>query len=216
MEKLSRLLAILVAITTITGVLIKIRQVLLLRSLKKSVKYRDIIKLKHFSTGHGLHSHLVKYKHDQTSGQQQVTAYAEADSNDNWVIKGPHGESEYYREGKSVKHSDIIRLEHANTRKNLHSHKNHPSPLTHQQEVTAYGVNGLGDSNDNWRVEVEGYGWWYPGKWYKEKRVRLIHVDTGYALHSNLGYSSPEYTEGQQEVTCYKERDQNDWWCLGT
>ena len=58
-------------------------------------------------------------------------------------------------------------------------------------------------------MEVDGGGEWKAGK-----RVRLIHVPTDHALHSHGGWSHPEWTMGQQEVTCYQWRDDNDWWLL--
>jgi dolichyl-phosphate-mannose--protein O-mannosyl transferase len=90
----------------------------------------------------------------------------------------------------------VIRLEHERTRKNLHSHSSQLSPVTGQQEVTAFGENGGGDFNDNWRVEVDG-----GGTWSTHKRVRLAHVETEYVLHSHKDKSDPENTMGQQEVT---------------
>jgi dolichyl-phosphate-mannose--protein O-mannosyl transferase len=170
------------------------------------IKYRDTILLRHGATRCSLHSHDHKYTHFYTSGQQQVTAVPEPpDGNDFWIVKGPHGQPELYKDGQSVENGHLIRLQHLNTRRNLHSHGNAPSPLTGQQEVTAYEHEASGDSNDNWRVEVEG-----GGIWTNRKRIKLIHIETGHALHSHPGVS--EYTAGQQEVTCYKERDDNDWW----
>lgn len=43
----------------------------------------------------------------------------------------------------------MIRLEHMLTKRNLHSHREFDSPSSRQQEVCAYGENGLGDPNDN-------------------------------------------------------------------
>ena len=45
-----------------------------------------------------------------------------------------------------MKCNDTIRLEHLKTGKNLHSH-NFASPVSKQQEVSAYGVNGEGDES---------------------------------------------------------------------
>jgi dolichyl-phosphate-mannose--protein O-mannosyl transferase len=156
-----------------------------------------------------LHSHALNYGHPGTSGQQQVTAFGGYDDNDLWRVKGPHGQPESSRQGQAVQHGEIVRLEHISTRRNLHSHGGIPSPVTGQQEVTGFGSNGIGDSNDNWRVEVEGGGWWTPGK-----RVRLIHANTNHALHSHSGFSHPSWTAGQQEVTGFAGRDDNDWWYL--
>jgi len=84
--------------------------------------------------------------------QQQVTAFAGADPNDYWIVKKTHGFGEFDGKGCPVKNHDIVRLEHRSTRKNLHSHTGSPSPITGQQEVTAYGIDGIGDTNDNWAL----------------------------------------------------------------
>jgi hypothetical protein len=180
-----------------------------LAALPGGPAYRETIKLQHFLTGRRLHSHPYNYGHPGTSGQQQVTAFEGADDNDFWIIKGPHGQPEDFRAEQPVRNGDIVRLEHLLTRRNLHSHPGFPSPVTGQQEVTCYGENGLGDENDNWRVEVEG-----GGAWKNPQRVRLIHVNTECALHSHQGFSHPEWTMGQQEVTCFADRDDNDWWSV--
>lgn len=171
------------------------------------VRYRDTIKLRHVATGGSLHSHKLNYVHQGTSGQQQVTVFDGADNNDLWIVKGPHGQPDMYKEGLAVRHGDIIRLEHLTTNRNLHSHKNIRSPLTGQQEVTAFGEKGHGDFNDNWRVEVP-----MSRAWRENVNVRLIHVESEHALHSHKGHQHPEYTAGQQEVTAFQGRDENDLW----
>jgi subtilisin family serine protease len=173
----------------------------------KNVRYRNIIKMRHRLTTNTLHSHALNYVHPGTSGQQQVTAFAGSDDNDLWRVKGPDGQPEIFKVGEPVQHGDIIRLEHVLTGRNLHSHGGFPSPVTHQQEVTCYGDNGIGDANDNWRIEIEGGGTWDSGK-----RLRLKHVTTNHALHSHLGFSHPDWTAGQQEVTGFAQSDDNDWW----
>lgn len=121
--------------------------------LLKAQNYGDIVKIKHVLTNTHLHSHAINYGHPNSSGQQQVTAFGGADDNDFWVIKAGHGMNS--RSG-SINHGDVIRLEHYLTRRNLHSHAGIPSPVSGQQEVTCFGDNGNGDSNDNWRIEIEG------------------------------------------------------------
>ncbi|MCY1021137.1 MIR domain-containing protein [Pyxidicoccus sp. MSG2] len=174
-----------------------------------TVTYGSLVKLRHCAGGRALHSHPYNYVHTGTSGQQQVTAYEGYDDNDWWRIRGPHGTANDYQRTMPVSHGQIIRLNHRGTGRNLHSHSGHPSPVTGQQEVTCFGDNGNGDGNDNWRVEVEGGGAWTGGK-----RVRLIHVGTNHALHSHFGNSHTTWTRGQQEVTCYDGRDENDWWSV--
>jgi len=171
----------------------------------QTIKYRSIVKLIHLKTGNALHSHPTDYRHSGSSGQQQVTAFGGADTNDYWIVKGPHGNQELYKDGKAVRHGDIIRLEHRNTRRNLHSHGGVPSPVTGQQEITAFGTDGIGDTNDNWRIDIEN-----DGLWKANDRIRLIHVNTGCALHSHSAQS--EFSSNQQEVTGFARRDENDFW----
>ena len=173
----------------------------------KAVKYRAMIKLIHVQTNLSLHSHKRNYPHSQSSGQQQVTAFAGSNDDDYWTVKGAHNYGEMYNNGEPVQHGEIIRLEHITTRKNLHSHRDGSSPMSHQQEVTAFGQDGIGDTNDNWKVDLDGGGIWLEGT-----KVRLIHVATDAALHSHSGYNLPEWGFYQQEVTCYGDRNQDDWW----
>jgi C1A family cysteine protease len=175
--------------------------------IQTPVRYGATLKLRHASTGCSLHSHPVNYGHPASSGQQQVTCFAGADDNDLWRIKGPDGQPPNYRSGEPIQHGDVVRLEHVVTRRNLHSHTGFPSPVTGQQEITGFGDSGIGDGNDDWRVEVDGGGRWDAGK-----TVRLIHVPTDVALHSHSGWSHPVWTMGQQEVTGYAGRDYNDLW----
>lgn len=169
-------------------------------------KYGDIVKIKHVLTNTHLHSHAINYGHPQSSGQQQITAFGSSDDNDLWVIKPEHGNDS--RRG-IVHHGDVIRLEHYLTHRNLHSHAGIPSPVTSQQEVTGFGNNGMGDTNDNWRIETQN-----GGNWALNQRIRLIHVNTNYALHSHAGFYHPDWTANQQEVTCFGGRDDNDLWML--
>lgn len=53
----------------------------------------------------------------------------------------------YYND--ELKCGNKIRLEHMLTKKNLHSH-NHRSPISNEQEVSGYGIDGFGDTADNW------------------------------------------------------------------
>jgi dolichyl-phosphate-mannose--protein O-mannosyl transferase len=169
--------------------------------------YGDVITIQHVATSQRLHSHPFNYEHPQTSGQQQITAYNGAlDLNDYWMIKGAHANVADLNK-KAVKDNDIIRLEHLATGKNLHSHSGRPSPVTKQQEVTCFGINGIGDTNDDWKIQIEG-----GGAWEKGKKIRLVHVNTGYRLHSHTGQSHAQWTKGQQEVTAYSRQDDNDFW----
>ena len=185
----------------VLGVLAAIRP-----SRASVASYGRIFKMSHVLTANTLHSHSFNYGQPGTSGQQQVTAFASYDDNDLWRVLGPAGEP---RSGQLVQHGDTFRLEHVLTGRMLHSHPGFPSPVTGQQEVTCFNTNVVSDSNDNWRIEIDGGGAWEIGK-----RARLIHNNTNRALHSHAGFSHPQWTMGQQEVTGYPARDDNDWWSL--
>ena len=61
-----------------------------------------------------------------------------------WLVKGAHAKP--CTQGTPLKDGDVIRLEHVNTQKYLHSHY-HQSPLSGQQEVSSYlGNDGRGDT----------------------------------------------------------------------
>eukprot|EP00930_Biecheleria_cincta_P056205 TRINITY_DN4236_c0_g3_i1.p1 TRINITY_DN4236_c0_g3~~TRINITY_DN4236_c0_g3_i1.p1 ORF type:complete len:718 (+),score=104.52 TRINITY_DN4236_c0_g3_i1:184-2337(+) len=156
--------------------------------------YGSFVSLQHVATGKFLHSH--PYNYPGGSKQQQVTCF-DGDSDDNaWLVKAAHGE--WCKRGKPVDHGDVIRLQHVPTGRNLHSHGTR-SPVTGQQEVTGYGEDGTGDTNDNWRVEYEG------------DKFRLIHARSNHALHSHP-VGLPSECFNQQEVTSYSGRDGNDFW----
>ncbi len=103
-----------------------------------------------------------------------------------------------------MKSGDIIRLTHLQTKKYLHSHL-HQSPLTKQQEVSAYG-DGEGDTGDNWKIEVLG-----KEMWEREGKVRLVHVDTGKYLSSNKN-KFPDPIPGQQEVCAISYANSETEW----
>eukprot|EP00027_Filamoeba_sp_ATCC50430_P005215 CAMPEP_0168552928 /NCGR_PEP_ID=MMETSP0413-20121227/6980_1 /TAXON_ID=136452 /ORGANISM="Filamoeba nolandi, Strain NC-AS-23-1" /LENGTH=165 /DNA_ID=CAMNT_0008583579 /DNA_START=146 /DNA_END=640 /DNA_ORIENTATION=- len=151
----------------------------------------SVIKLKHISTGHRLHSHQVTY--GSGSGQQSVTGFPGTDDpNSFWVVRGPMGK--HCPRGTPIKHGDVIRLQHLGTGRNLHSHL-HKSPLTNQQEVSAFGDEGHGDTGDNWRVVAK------TDVWSRADTVRLQHADTNRYLSSNKSkFGNP--IPGQTEVCC--------------
>jgi MIR domain/Beta/Gamma crystallin len=175
-----------------------------LSSLRPLPTYGSIARIMHLATGKLLRSLPFVYENPGSSGQQQVTALSGFEENNLWRIKMRDGTRFDENFGHTVENNSIIRLEHLLTHKNLHSHVGIPSAITGQQEVTCFGSFGVGDSNDNWRIETEGGEPLRIGN-----RFRLFHVNTGQALHSH----AHEFM-GQQEVTCLSQRDDNDWWVL--
>lgn len=71
----------------------------------------------------------------------------------------------------AIQCGDIIRLEHLETKKNLHSH-HFSSPISGNQEVSAYGTKGEGDTGDHWIVLC------HDKFWRRDSSVKLKHVDT--------------------------------------
>ncbi len=129
--------------------------------------------------------------------QQSITGYAgTGDTNSYWKVKAPNGQTciqgfalqsahslSFTRFSTAIKGGDVIRLEHVNTQKFLHSHL-HRSPLSKNYEVSGYGENGIGDTGDNWKVVGP------KGEWKRGDKVRLNHVDTGYWLRADKNVSS--------------------------
>jgi len=141
-----------------------------------SVTCGSAVKLQHHVTGYRVHSHDIKW--GSGSQQQSVTSMnGQDDPNSLWVIKGAHGT--HCPQGTPVKNGMAIRFTHLKTKKNLHTHA-FPSPLTKQQEVSAYGNAGEGDSMDDWVLETEGQP-----NWQRGARVRMRHKGTGAYLHSH-------------------------------
>merc|ERR1712013_811442 len=118
----------------------------------KCVTCGSVVKLFNQRTGARLHSHDVKY--GSGSGQQSVTGSGSPnDHNSYWIVRGKH--QKRCTRGQVVKCGDTIRLQHLATKRNLHSHF-FQSPITHNQEVSAFGENGDGDTGDNWVVKCTG------------------------------------------------------------
>ncbi|MBV97788.1 Protein O-mannosyl-transferase 2, partial [Eschrichtius robustus] len=98
------------------------------------------------------------------------------------------------------------------TSRNLHSHY-HEAPLTRKHyQVTGYGINGTGDSNDFWRIEVVNRKFGNRIKVLRS-RIRLIHLVTGCVLGSS-GKVLPKWGWEQLEVTCtpYLKETLNSIW----
>ena len=117
-----------------------------------------------------LHSHKVNY--GSGSGQQSVTGFAdsEADANSYWLVqamKADHSAAKPH--GTPIKRGDIVILRHMATGNWLHSH-HHSSPLSGQQEVSAYSGK---DEGNFFEVLPKG-----SESWERGKPLRLRHIST--------------------------------------
>lgn len=138
------------------------------------------------------------------------------DSNNDWVLTprwedppvDPESNLEYIKDGS------ILRLVHASTGRNLHSHKV-VAPLSKEHwEVSGYGNATVGDSNDYWVVEVVDD--LVRGKKSKFERVnslttrlRFKHLNNNCYLRAN-GRSLPAWGFKQIETSCDKQNDPTD------
>ncbi|CAG9825049.1 unnamed protein product [Phaedon cochleariae] len=161
----------------------------LFASTQKFVTCGSVLKLLNTDYRVRLHSHDVKY--GTGSGQQSVTGTEiQEDINSHWLVKGGTGKT--CERGQPIKCGSVIRLEHVETKKNLHSH-NFQSPLSGNQEISCYGDSGEGDSGDNWTVVCSG------DSWRRDDSVMLKHVDTQmYLAISGRTFGRP--INGQMEV----------------
>ncbi|KAG0259714.1 hypothetical protein BGZ95_004598, partial [Linnemannia exigua] len=194
-------------------------QMTLGRSLQDSplgVAYGATISIRHLGTQGGyLHSHPSNY--ETGSKQQQITLYPHKDTNNEWVIQKRDGSIPDTLE--YVKSGDVIRLKHAQTSKQLHSHDNKP-PMTEDEnhfEVSGYGGEGFpGDSNDEWRLEIldfEGKDKAAGKNLHTLRSVfKLSHPNMACDLFSHK-VKLPKWGFEQQEVTCMRSavRDKVTW-----
>ncbi|GCC17573.1 hypothetical protein chiPu_0017606 [Chiloscyllium punctatum] len=180
-------------------------------SMPEHIAYGSVITIKNVRTAGGyLHSHWHLYPEGVGARQQQVTAYLHKDNNNLWIVRKPEhisGDT-----AQHIRHGDVFKLEHKETSRNMHSHQ-HEAPLTKKHfQVTGYGINGTGDSNDFWRIEVVGG---QNGDLIKvlRSKIRLIHVATGCVLYSS-GKTLPKWGWEQAEVSCspYLKETMNSLW----
>lgn len=171
-----------------------------------------------------LHSHVQIYP--DGSHQQQITAYGHSDSNNNWFFKFAR------RDGRSlnnvtelipVKNGDTVRLVHRSTNVNLHSHKVPGHVSKQHYEVSGYGSEKVGDTRDDWVVEIFSQSFPENTSYANEDKslihplsttFRLRHADLGCYL-STTGSSYPAWGFKQSEVVCkypWTSYDQSTHW----
>ncbi|XP_069617327.1 stromal cell-derived factor 2 [Ranitomeya imitator] len=161
----------------------------------------SVVKLLNTKHNVRLHSHDVRY--GSGSGQQSVTGVTTADDgNSYWRIRGKT--STVCERGTLVKCGQSIRLTHVNTGRNLHSH-HFTSPLSGNQEVSAFGDDGEGDILDDWTVLCNGEFW------QRDEEVRLKHASTSVLL-SITGEQYGRPINGQREVHGMTYASPHNYW----
>ncbi|KAI8815781.1 Dolichyl-phosphate-mannose-protein mannosyltransferase-domain-containing protein [Fimicolochytrium jonesii] len=177
--------------------------------------YGSKITLKNNGRGGGLlHSHVQRYP--TGSEQQQVTCYHHKDSNNHWIVRKAWKQTEDPEKVEFVKDGDVLRLVHASTGRNLHSHNVKAPVTTAQNEVSCYGNATIGDSNDLWKLErvddlLDAKS---EGIRSLTTRFRLRHHLSGCLLRSHA-VTLPQWGFKQAEVVCQKKGDdasKNHWW----
>lgn len=161
------------------------------------------------TNGGYLHSHAHLYPEELGPAQQQVTTYSHKDFNNDWLIKKSNDDT-LPSDAEAVKSGDLIRLEHIRTRRNLHAH-DFPAPLskTHKQ-VSCYGVNGTGDINDEFRIEVVSNAG-EDGRIIPVVTIfRLVHINQRCVLESRNNRLPKSWGFEQGEVTCNPNRKMSD------
>ena len=123
--------------------------------INKYVEFGSNVTIKSSSMPCGyLHSHDHFYPEGLSNGlpQQIVSNYLHRDDNNVFILKPWNSSSA----DNIVRHGDLVLVEHLNTRKHVHSHREKALVAGHHYQVTGYGEDGVGDDNDVWRIEIAG------------------------------------------------------------
>ena len=170
----------------------------------------SVVKLIHQDSGYYIHSHPIAW--GSGSGQQSVTATQTSnDAGSLWIVKDATTSQIACEVGEPIACGGKIRLEHSQTSKNLHSHL-FRAALTGNQEVSAFGEEGNGDTGDNWIVRCDNKGEKF---WHRNAPVHFEHVDTKKWLFTtsqakftmqNCGQACP--IMGQTEMSAANHKSQ--------
>jgi dolichyl-phosphate-mannose-protein mannosyltransferase len=176
------------------------------------VAFGSRVTIKNMGYGGGLlHSHVQTYP--EGSKQQQVTCYHHKDANNDWFFYPNRRDPDYdeQAEPRFIGNGDVIRLIHAQTGRNLHSH-DIAAPITKgDKEVSSYGNLTIGDDKDHWKVEVIDDA---ASRDYSKIRTlttafRLKHEVLGCYLRAG-NVNLPQWGFKQIEVTCTKDNKPRD------
>lgn len=171
------------------------------------------VTIKNMGYGGGLlHSHVQTYP--EGSNQQQVTCYHHKDANNDWFFYPNRREQAYDENSDEIRYvgdGSTVRLIHAQTGRNLHSHEI-PAPMTKSdKEVSCYGNLTVGDEKDHWKIEVVK-------DTNSRDRSKIRTLTTAFRLkHEVLGcylragtVNLPQWGFKQIETTCTKTNNPRD------
>jgi len=176
------------------------------------VAFGSRVTIKNMGYGGGLlHSHVQTYP--EGSQQQQVTCYHHKDANNDWFFYPNRRDADYNPEEppRFIGNNDVIRLIHAQTGRNLHSHEISAPITTADKEVSSYGNLTVGDEKDHWKIEVID-------DVASRDRSKIRTLTSAFRLkHEVLGcylragnVNLPQWGFKQIEVTCTKDNRPSD------
>lgn len=181
--------------------------------LQHYITYGSSLRMQNIITKYYLSSFNLNWS---TGSRLQIITGIKEDYEQESLFIIKEGETYPVKEnGEHVKCGDIIRLEHVQTGKNIHSHE-FPSFVTGAQEACGFGENGNGDVNDNF--EIICYKW-------NEKDIKgetqffLQHVPTKKYLF--MDYKKSLFNDyncrgcpirGQREVSLTGNKDKQCLW----
>lgn len=173
-------------------------------------------------TGGLLHSHVQTFP--EGSKQQQVTTYSHKDANNVWLFQHarelPFYDTANDNSTEYVIDGMLVRLMHLQTGRNLHTHEVAAPVSAGEYEVAGYGNLTIGDSKDNWVVEIMG-------QMGNENKLMLHPLTTSFRLKNTVmdcylgvsGNALPHWGFRQGEVVCFKnpfKKDKRTWWIIET
>eukprot|EP00834_Sanchytrium_tribonematis_P001724 NODE_44_length_33449_cov_1.575742.p24 type:complete len:196 gc:universal NODE_44_length_33449_cov_1.575742:4153-3566(-) len=163
------------------------------------VTYGSIVKLVHEETDHRLNSIAVNYA--SGSGQQVISAVPTAkDSNSYWLVRSGYGEPNVEL-GQLIKCNEVLRFQHVNTQKHLHSHYQ-KSPISKQQEVSGFGEE---NADDNWKLICD------TEYWQRDEPVELFHIGTEEYLSSSESHEFGNPIQEQLEIFAASRSKDSKW-----
>ncbi|KAJ3142843.1 Stromal cell-derived factor 2-like protein 1 [Geranomyces variabilis] len=170
----------------------------------RHVTCQSAVKLANKKLGCRLHSLGITY--GTGSGQQAVTCLPAADDAGSYfLVRTAFGTPDCPR-GTPIACGTVIRLLHQSTKTSLHSHAAHKSPLTRNQEVSAYSGS---DKGDDWRLVCAKSSDKY---WDRETEVKLQHVETAKFLGAASGSTYNVKPPGQLEVSAVGHAGAEQTW----
>lgn len=141
--------------------------------------------------------------------------------NNEWIVSPLLHERKYDPEQplKFLQHGMNIRLVHAQTMRNLHSHDVVAPVSKLNNEISGYGNETIDDSNSYWTVEVvddmlRGKKENFERVHALSTRIRLRHTNSGCYMRA-ANAVLPQWGFKQVEVSCDKQnnpRDEHTYW----